>query len=201
MVLTLDDIDKNPELISTTDYFEGMLINFRPLLLTDEKKLAHFLENLGSQTRKFSTRNGYDLNEARDLCFAINRYDKLRLVALINNETIIALFEFSLSIVENEYKRFAEKYGIILNEVTYMRFGPCISGQYQNRHFGCWLFEKVKSMCMLMGKERLILWGGVFTHNKRAIRFYEKVGFRIFQDSYMNDGQYECLDGIYYLLQ
>ncbi|CAF2069677.1 unnamed protein product [Rotaria magnacalcarata] len=113
MVLTLDDIDKYPELISTTDYFEGILINFRPLLLTDEKKLAQFLENLGSQTRKFSTRNGYDLNEARDLCFAINRYDKLRLVALINNETIIALFEFSLSIVDNEYKRFAEKYGII----------------------------------------------------------------------------------------
>ncbi|CAF2978180.1 unnamed protein product [Rotaria socialis] len=158
MVLTSDDIDKNPELISTTDYFEGMLINFRPLLLTDEKKLAHFLENLGSQTRKFSTRNGYDLNEARDLCFAINRYDKLRLVALINHETIIALFEFSLSIVENEYKRFSEKYGIILNEVTDMRFGPCISDQYQNRHFGCCLFEKVKPMCKLMGKERLILW-------------------------------------------
>ncbi|CAF3802434.1 unnamed protein product [Rotaria socialis] len=190
MVLTLDDIDKNPELISTTDYFEGMLINFRPLLLTDEKKLAHFLENLGSQTRKFSTRNGYDLNEARDLCFAINRYDKLRLVALINNETIIALFEFSLSIVENEYKRFSEKYGIILNEVTDMRFGPCISDQYQNRHFGCWLFEKVKPLCKLMGKERLILWSGVFTHNKRAIRFYEKVGFRIFQDSYMKSKIY-----------
>ncbi|CAF4470243.1 unnamed protein product, partial [Rotaria magnacalcarata] len=51
MVLTLDDIDKYPELISTTDYFEGILINFRPLLLTDEKKLAQFLENLGSQTR------------------------------------------------------------------------------------------------------------------------------------------------------
>ncbi|CAM4978928.1 unnamed protein product [Rotaria socialis] len=115
-------------------------------------------QNLGSQTRKFSTRNGYDLNEARDLCFAINRYDKLRLVALINNETIIALFEFSLSIVENEYKRFSEKYGIILNEVTDMRFGPCISDQYQNRHFGCWLFEKVKPMGKLMGKERLILW-------------------------------------------
>ncbi|CAF5116164.1 unnamed protein product, partial [Rotaria magnacalcarata] len=131
MVLTLNDIDKNQDLISTTDYFEGILIDFRSLLLTDEKKLAQFLENLGPQTRKFSTRNGYDLNEARDLCFAINRYDKLRLVALINNETIIALFEFSLSSVDNEYKRFAEKYGIILNEVTDMRFGPCISDQYQ----------------------------------------------------------------------
>ncbi|CAF1657269.1 unnamed protein product, partial [Rotaria magnacalcarata] len=81
MVLTLNDIDKNQDLISTTDYFEGILIDFRSLLLTDEKKLAQFLENLGPQTRKFSTRNGYDLNEARDLCFAINRYDKLRLVA------------------------------------------------------------------------------------------------------------------------
>ncbi|CAM4816918.1 unnamed protein product [Rotaria magnacalcarata] len=101
----------------------GFLGLFDDLLVT-------FCAALPTNT-KISTRNGYDLNEARDLCFAINRYDKLRLVAWINNETIIALFEFSLSSVDNEYKRFAEKYGIILNEVTDMRFGPCISDQYQ----------------------------------------------------------------------
>ncbi|CAF2740659.1 unnamed protein product [Rotaria sp. Silwood2] len=201
MVLTLDNIDQNPELVSSSDYFKGMLIHFRPLLSNDELKLAEFLEKLSPQTREFSIRNSYDLDEARELCFAINRYDKLRLVALINNETIIALFEFSLSIVEDEYQRFKDKYNIILNEITDARFGPCISDQYQNRHLGCWLFEKIKKIAQQMGKERLILWGGVFPHNKRAIRFYDKVGFKIFTDIYLNDNQCECLDGIYNLLE
>ena len=83
MALAIDDIEKNPEWISSTDYFEEISIDFRPLLSTDEIKLAQFLENLGPQTRKFSTRYGYDLNEARDLCFAVDRYDKVRLVTVI----------------------------------------------------------------------------------------------------------------------
>lgn len=201
MVLTLADIDQNPELISSSDYFEGILIYFRPLLKHDEIKLANFLKSLGPQTREFSTRNSYDINEAHELCLAINRYDKLRLVALIDNETIIALFEFSLSIVDNDYKRFAEQYNIILNETKDARFGPCISDQYQNRHLGCWLFEKTKQIARKMGKERLILWGGVLVHNKRAKRFYEKVGFKIFQEIYLNENNLECLDGIYNLLE
>ncbi|CAF3851920.1 unnamed protein product [Rotaria sordida] len=201
MALTLDDIDRNPELVSSFDYFEGMLIHFRPLLPNDELKLTEFLENLSPQTREFSTYNSYDLDEARELCFAINRYDKLRLVGLINNEIIIALFEFSLSIVEDEYERFAKKYNIILNEITDARFGPCISDQYQNRHLGCWLFEKIKKIARQMGRERLILWGGVLSHNKRAIRFYEKVGFKIFSDVFLNENQCECLDGICNLLE
>jgi GNAT superfamily N-acetyltransferase len=201
MVLTLDDIAQKPELVTSSDYFEGVLIYFRPLLPNDDMKLAEFLENLSPQTREFSTRDSYDLNEARKLCFAINRYDKLRLIALINNETIIALFEFSLSIVEDDYKRFKEKYNIVLNEIIDARFGPCISDQYQNRHLGRWLFEKTKIIARKMGKERLILWGGVYRHNKRAIRFYEKIGFQIFTDSSINDCNCECLDGIYNLLE
>jgi GNAT superfamily N-acetyltransferase len=201
MVLTLNDIAQNPELITSSDYFDGMLICFRPLLPNDDIKLAEFLENLSPQTREFATRNSYDLNEARELCFAINRYDKLRLIALINNETIIALFEFSLSIVEDDYKRFADKYNIILNEICDARFGPCISDQYQNRHLGYWLFEKTKIIARKMDKERLILWGGVLHHNKRAIKFYEKIGFKIFTDSFMNNNDCKCLDGIYNLLE
>jgi GNAT superfamily N-acetyltransferase len=201
MVLTLDDIDRNPQLIGSSDYFEDMLICFRPLLPNDEIKLAEFLENLSPQTRQFSTRDSYDLKEARELCFAINRYDKLRLIALINNEKIIALFEFSLSIVENDYQRFEKNYNIQLNEKTDARFGPCISDQYQNRHLGGWLFEKIQTIARQMGKERLILWGGVSIHNKRAIKFYEKVGFKLFTYVYILDDGNECLDGIYYLLE
>lgn len=194
-ILTLDDIDRHPELISSCDYFQDLFIYFRPLLRTDDKRLATFLENLSEQTRQFSTRESYDLDEAQSLCSAINRYDKLRLVALIDNDLIIALFEFSLSIVDNDHQRF-KKYNIQLNELTDARFGPCISDQYQNRQLGYWLFEKTKTIARQMGKERLILWGGVRRDNQRAIRFYEKIGFELFSDD-----QWENRDGILDLLE
>ena len=47
-----------------------------------------------------------------------------------------------------------------------------------------------------MGKKRLILWGGVKRNNKRAIRFYEKIGFQIFTNN-----QCENFDGIHCLLE
>ena len=196
MALTLDDIARNPESISSSDYCQDLFICFRPLLPDDDERLAEFLENLSEQTREFSTRDSYDLDEARRLCFAINRYDKLRLIALINNERIIALFEFSLAIVEDDYQRFRENYQIELDEQTDARFGPCISDQYQNRQLGCWLFEKTKIIAQKMGKKRLILWGGVKRNNKRAIRFYEKIGFQIFTNDHS-----ENFDGIYRLFE
>ena len=199
MLLTLDSIAQDPGSITSFDYFEDLLICFRPLLPNDDHRLAAFFEQLGSETRQWSTRDSYDLREARQLCSAINRYDKLRLVALVNNETIIALLEFSLAIVDADYNRFLDRYQIELNERTDARFGPCIADEYQNRHFGRWLFERTKIIARQMGKERLILWGGVFVRNKRAVRFYERVGFKIFRESYKNDQQADCFDGICHL--
>lgn len=117
-------------------------------------------------------------------------------MALIDNAKIIALFEFSLSIMESEHKRFVEKYDIVLNEATDGRFGLCISDEYQNRQLGCWLFEKTKLIAREMGLKRLILWGGVFSCNQHAIRFYKKIGFKIFTNVFLNDDENECLDGI-----
>lgn len=42
MALTLDDIARHPELVSSSDCFKDMLIVFRPLLPTDELKLTEF---------------------------------------------------------------------------------------------------------------------------------------------------------------
>ena len=199
MPLTLDSIAQDPGSITSFDYFENLLICFRPLLPNDDHCLAAFFEQLGSETRQWSMRDSYDLQEARQLCSAINRYDKLRLVALVNNETIIALMEFSLAIVEADHNRFLDRYQIELNERIDARFGPCIADEYQNRHFGHWLFERTKIIARQMGKERLILWGGVFVSNKRAVRFYERIGLKIFPESYKNDQQAECFDGICHL--
>ena len=196
---TLNDIANNPDSVTSFDSFGSTNVCFRPLLPDDSIELAKFFNSLGPETRLWSTRDGYDLHAAQQLCNDINRYDKLRLVALIDNELIVALFELSLTIMDEEYLRFAAQYKIVLNDKTDARFGPCISDEYQNRQLGRFLFEKTKAIASKMGIERLILWGGVFTENHRAIKFYKSVGFHLFSQSFRNHEQLECFDGIHYL--
>ena len=55
-----------------------------------------FLKNLSFQTREFYTFPTFDSKMARELCNAINKYDKLRFVlTTINLNKIIGLFELS----------------------------------------------------------------------------------------------------------
>jgi RimJ/RimL family protein N-acetyltransferase len=49
------------------------------------------------------------------------------------------------------------------------------------------------------GKRRMILWGGVLADNHRAIRYYEKNGFRLL-GRFHNEEGLECRDGILTLL-
>ncbi len=171
----------------------GESLHFRPLLPDDAALLATFLQGLSPQTRRFSTYDGYDLAAAQALCTAINRYDKLRLVAVVN-EQIVALLEFSFAIVDADKARYAS-YGITLDEATDCRFGLCLADAYQDRGLGTLLLPLVLDIAERFGKTRMILWGGVLADNPRAMRYYEKNGFRLLGRFYDAQG-ITALDGI-----
>ena len=84
--------------------------------------LTEFLTNLSPDSRRFSTYDGYDSDAAQGFCDAIARYDKFRMVAIVD-ERIIALFEFAFWISDFDRERF-HSYGIELND-TDVRFSPC----------------------------------------------------------------------------
>jgi len=180
MPLTLSEVAKSPSLLT----FEitlptGEDVIFRPLEPHDATLLAQFLEDLSPQTREFYTLDSYDIRTAKELCDAINRYDKLRFVVTDeSDEKIIALFEYSFDIPEGDTQRFL-KYTITLDPHTDCRFGPCIADRLQNRGMGSALFPICIHIARQFGKERIILWGGVLRDNQRAIKFYEKHGFKI----------------------
>src|SRR5438874_12740158 len=88
----------------------------------------------GRITRKFSSYPSDDLAAAREMCEAINRYDKLRMVATADR-SIVALFEFSFSITHADRERY-RSYGIELDERIDCRFGPCITDAYQDLGLG-----------------------------------------------------------------
>jgi GNAT superfamily N-acetyltransferase len=194
--LTLARVAAEPELVTTVvELPGGESALFRPLMPEDDVRLAQFLKDLSPLTRRFSTFSGYDLTAAREMCEAINRYDKLRLVVQGPAEPsgrLIALFEFSFAITTADQQRF-RAYGINLDARTDCRFGPTIADEYQNQGLGNLLFPHIVDIARRFGQTRVILWGGVFARNGRAIRYYEKNGFRrlgVFNDA---DGV-ECYD-------
>lgn len=193
-ILTLASVTADPATVTSHLVLPtGAAVVFRPLALDDDGALANFLQNLSAQTRRFSTYASYDRVAAQAMCAAINRYDKLRMVAT-SGPQIVALFEFSFGIVAADIKRY-QGYGIALDERTDCRFGPCLADDYQDQGLGSQLLPCMLDIARRFGKQRMILWGGVLADNARAIRYYEKNGFRLL-GQFQNDLGDECWDAL-----
>ncbi|WP_206341466.1 GNAT family N-acetyltransferase [Streptomyces ureilyticus] len=160
------------------DLRDGTEVVFRPLAHTDTDRLAGFLKGLSPESRRLSTFDGYDLAAAQELCDAIARYDKLRLVLEeVPSGRIVGLLELSLALTPADIARYLEA-GIRLTETTDCRFGPTLADDYQGKGVGTLAFPLIANVARRLGRTRIILWGGVLADNARAIRYYEKNGFR-----------------------
>lgn len=179
MELNITAVAEKPESVSySAELDSGENITLRPLQANDVDQLARFLSGLSEETRRLSTFGGYDINEARVLCDAINKYDKLRLVVEdISSQQIVGCMEFSFDLPEGDLERFRTA-GYSLNPETDCRFGPTLADDYQSQGLGSKLIPFVIDIAKRFGKRRMILWGGVLKDNVRAIKFYEKFGFR-----------------------
>jgi diamine N-acetyltransferase len=112
------------------------------------------------------------------MCAAIGLDDKLRFVAIEPSaESILALYEFIVGLPEGDLLRF-RGYGIVLNEQEDCRFGACARDDEQGSGLAAALVPPTFEVARRFGKRRLILWGGVFAENTRAMRFHRKHGFR-----------------------
>ncbi|MEW2354268.1 GNAT family N-acetyltransferase [Spirillospora sp. NPDC029432] len=178
-MLTLTEIAEEPRILTyRMNLRDGAEFVLRPLTHADTERLAGFLRGLSAESRRFSTFDGYDLAAARELCAAIARYDKLRLVLEESASGGIAgLFEFSLAITAGDIARYRAA-GVRVTETTDCRFGPTLADAYQGRGVGTVAFPSLTEVVRRLGRTRIILWGGVLADNVRAIRFYEKNGFQ-----------------------
>ncbi|MFE5581583.1 GNAT family N-acetyltransferase [Kitasatospora sp. NPDC056531] len=177
-MLTLTAVAGDPLVLTRRlDLNGGSEVVFRPLTHTDAHHLAAFLEGLSAESRRLSTFNGYDLAAARELCDAIARYDKLRLVLdEVPSGRIVGLLEFSLDLHSADIARY-RRAGIRL-AATDCRFGPTLADDYQGKGVGTQVFPLIADVARRFGKKRIILLGGVLADNSRAIRYYEKQGFQ-----------------------
>ncbi|MEI8073082.1 MAG: GNAT family N-acetyltransferase [Candidatus Saccharibacteria bacterium] len=178
MKLTMTEIANNPKLATSEVVLgNGEKVVLRPLEPNDISKLATFLQGLSQETRRLSTFEGYDTASAKELCDAINKYDKLRFVIENSQDRIVGLIELSFGFPESDIERYS-KTGYTLNPETDLRFGPTLADDYQNVGLGSKVFPFIVGIANKFGKKRIILWGGVLKDNERAIHYYEKLGFK-----------------------
>ncbi len=193
--LKLQDFEQNPKQYTwELQTQSGEKITLRPLLHSDIEGLTSFLEILSTETRRLSTFDSYDKVTAIELCNAISKYDKLRFVLESQSKEIVGLIEFTLDIPQNVIDKYIT-YGLTLNTEYTCRFGPTLADKYQSQGLGTLLFSYVVKIAKLLVKKHIILYGGVFANNIRAIKYYEKHGFKI-AGKYINDDGVESLDMI-----
>lgn len=181
MILKLPTVVDNPHLVTYSITLDnGTETTLRPLESNDVDKLSNFLDGLSKETTRLIIAPDSKLPSAKELCDAINKYDKLRFVletsSNSNSSKVIGLIEYSFGIPERDIERFTAA-GYKLNEKTDCRFGPTLADEYQGQGVGDRLFPYVIKIAKKFGKNRIILWGGVLMDNKRAVRYYTKHGF------------------------
>lgn len=193
--MTISEVATNPSIATfELQLSSGEETVLRPLETKDVELLANFLENLSQETRQFYNYPSYDLAYAKEMCGAINRYDKLRLILCLRHSgRVIGIFEFSFDIPEGDRQRFLSYHIQPGPEVC--RLGPCLADDYQNKGVGSIALPHLVNIAKKFRQKYIILWGGVRTDNERGIRFYEKNGFKRL-GTFSNQTGQESLDMI-----
>ncbi len=181
MWLTIKQIAETPTLLTyETTLPTSEKATFRPLVSEDVAALTDFLESLSAATRKYYNLPSYDNKMAQTHCDAIGIYDKLRFVVELDiKKKIIAIFDFSFDLMPKEIEKL-QNYNPQIDLAKVVRIGFGITDEYQSRGVGSHIFPYLLDVATQCGKDHLLLRGGVFAENQRAVNFYTKHGFKKF---------------------
>ena len=152
---------------------------FRALRADELDPLTSFLARLSVPSRRFWHGEVDDAVEAATWIDAIGRYDKLRIVVhrVDRPDHFDAIVDLSFSVPDFAEGSRYESYGIGLDPVRTVRFGPCVANEWQGRGLAAQLLEPTWDAVRLLGCDRVVLYGGVHADNHRARRFYLRHGF------------------------
>ena len=94
-----------------------------------------------------------------------------------SSETIIAYTVLKKGYLHHDYPRL-QQYGVDISYDHCYTIAPSVTDEWQSTGVGQLLFNNVIAEMKNRDVKQLILWGGVQTDNHKAVRFYQKNGFR-----------------------
>lgn len=159
-------------------YFVHMeTIHFDWFKSGDLDALVDYLAHLSPATRKRFGPHAYD--KASIEAFYAQPFEVWAYLAKsLNDDSIAAYAIVKRGFLEHDRPRL-EAYGLSLNQHTDCTFAPSVADAWQGQGLGGRLFEFIQQDVQARGMHRMILWGGVQASNAPALRFYEKMGFRV----------------------
>jgi len=186
--LTPEIITWNPDCLTRTLTIpSGEPLTFRVLRPEDGTLLGRYFEGLSQETRRRYAPHPLDRETGHQLCAEIDYADTLRFVVLTQSQAeIIAYFILRLGTSEGDRQRYQER-GLPLDDETDCALAPSVADARQSRGVGSAVMPAVLEVARRLGRRRMVLSGGTQATNYRAIRFYEKFGFRRVGDFMVRD--------------
>ncbi|MEI8366663.1 MAG: GNAT family N-acetyltransferase [Parachlamydiaceae bacterium] len=138
--------------------------------------LYDYLQKLGVESKRRFSPHSFDQQSIAD--FYQKPDEHLGYLAFDHTtREIIAYAIVKIGFFEHDRFRL-EGYGLRLDSTTDCIYAPSVADKWQSCGLGNAMFQQIKSDLSARGIRRIILWGGVQSDNKRAIRFYLKNGFK-----------------------
>jgi len=122
----------------------------------------------------------FDQPTADRLCAEIDPSQLIRMIAVLRedgDEKVIAYFILQLGVGAHELQRYSSV-GIALDPALDCLVAPSVADAYQSQGLGSLLMPHVFAVARRLGRRRVVLMGGVYQANERAVHFYKKMGFQ-----------------------
>ena len=158
---------------------DGTPITLRPVITQDAGILGGYFLSLSEQTKSTFGPHPFDQPTADKFCAEINPADTIRFIGLIpkgTQEQVIAYFILQMGVPEHELTRYQQA-GIILDPQTDCLVAPSVADSFQNQGIGTIMMRHVFRSARSLERLRIVLMGGVYVTNERAVHFYRKMGF------------------------
>lgn len=151
----------------------------RALRSDDHVGFGEFLESLSWDTRKRYNPHPLTRAYAREICSALTETApvELRLVLADENARIVAYTLVQFVIPQDEKDRYLDS-GIVLDDSKDCRIAPVVADDLQGKGLGTALLKGALAILRSRGRRNVVLFGGTQVSNLRAVRAYEKAGFR-----------------------
>jgi len=166
----------------------GLNVTFRPIAPGDRLSLGTYFLSLSDFTKSMYGPHDFDQDTADKLCSEHDNGKSIRLIATIpeletkfgfdaGSEKVIAYFILQLGVPDDEIARYREL-GISLDPQGDCLIAPSVADDFQNQGIGSPLMNAAFDFARQLGRRYMLLMGGVYQDNERAVHYYRKMGFR-----------------------